>query len=488
MSRVVMFVFNDCRTDARVLREAGTLAAAGHAVTIIARPTDPASPVGDREERDGFEVIRVPVPWAWRRRWLYLRSPWRGLNRLRSIFVYGALHPPKGWIAAALAVVLGIVAVPWLAFRIVTHYLWRSWRIARRRPPASGPDTLDWLVSWRFSILGWARAAGAAAGPADVYHGHDLTGLPAALAAARLHAGRVVYDSHEIFLESGANVNRPAWVRRWFGRIERGWAARTDALVTVNRSLAEDLGRRLSPRRTVVLYNAPARWEEQEAPRDLIRAATGIPEDERIALYHGGFSAHRGLEELGQAILQPGLERVHAVFLGYGSMRPWLDAQATDARYAGRFHVLDAVPPAELVPWVASADVGVMAIQPSTLNHRLSTPNKLFECLAAGTPVVASDFPEMHRIVRDDPAGPLGVLCDPASPASLAAGIRSLLDLPPDEMADLRRRCLRAAHDRWNWETESARLLELYADLVPAPDPATLPVDPATVPVDPANE
>jgi glycosyltransferase involved in cell wall biosynthesis len=461
-----MFVFNDCRTDARVLREAGTLAAAGHRVTVIARPTDPASPVGDREERDGFEIVRVPVPWAWRRRWMYLRSPWRGFNRLRSIFEYGIRHPlPKGWLAAVMAVGLGLVALPWLVFRLATHSVWRAWRRMRGLSPPSGPDTLDWLVSWRFSILGWARAAGAAAGRADVYHGHDLTGLPAALEAARLNGGKVVYDSHEIFLESGANVNRPTWVRRWFGQIERGWAGRTDALVTVNHSLAEELGRRLSPRRTVVLYNTPARWEESTGRTDLIRQAAAIPAGDPIALYHGGFSAHRGLEELGLAILQPGMERVHAVFLGYGSLRGWLDREATDPLYGGRFHVLDAVPPAELVPWVASADVGVMAIQPSTLNHRLSTPNKLFECLAAGTPVVASDFQEMRRIVLDDPDGPLGEVCDPVAPQAIAAAIRRLLDLAPEAMADLRARCLQAARERWNWETESRALLELYRDL-----------------------
>jgi glycosyltransferase involved in cell wall biosynthesis len=460
-----MFVFNDCRTDARVLREAGTLAAAGHDVTIIARPADPASPVGDRETRDGFEIVRVPVPWAWRRRWMYLRSPWRGLNRLRSIFVYGALHPPKGWIASAAAVVLGIVALPWLALRLATHELWRGWRRFRGRRPAAGPDTLDWLVSWRWSILGWADAAAAAAPPAEVYHGHDLTGLPAAVRAARRNGGKVVYDSHEIFLESGANVHRPAWVRRRFGRIERRWMAEAEALVTVNRSLAEELGRRLSPRRTVVLYNTPARWEETATRTTLIREAAGIPPGDPIALYHGGFSAHRGLEELGEAILEPGMERVHAVFLGYGSLRGWLDREAADARYGGRFHVLDAVTPAELVPWVASADVGVMAIQPSTLNHRMSTPNKLFECLAAGVPVVASDFPEMRRIVLEDPSGPLGELCDPSSPADIATAIHRILDLSPEETAELRARCLRAAHDRWNWETESAGLVALYDDL-----------------------
>ena len=128
-------------------------------------------------------------------------------------------------------------------------------------------------------------------------------------------------------------------------------------------------------------------------------------------------------------------------------------------------HVLPAVPPDELSDWVASADVGAMPNQPRTLNERLSTPNKLFETLAVGLPVVSSDFPERRRIIIGDPDGPLGALCDPTNPASIAAALRSVLDLDPAARDDLRRRCLQAAHERWNWETEGARLVQLYADL-----------------------
>ena len=60
MSRAVMFVYNDCRNDARVLREAATLVDAGYDVTIMARPTMTSSKEIEREQRDGFEIVRDP--------------------------------------------------------------------------------------------------------------------------------------------------------------------------------------------------------------------------------------------------------------------------------------------------------------------------------------------------------------------------------------------------------------------------------------------
>ena len=111
-----------------------------------------------------------------------------------------------------------------------------------------------------------------------------------------------------------------------------------------------------------------------------------------------------------------------------------------------------------------------MPLQRSSLNHWLCTPNKLWESLAAGVPVVVSDFPVMRRIVLDDPAGPLGAVCDPSDPSAIAAAVASLMELPTDERTALRSRCLQAAHERWNWEGESARLVDLYAELLATAD------------------
>jgi glycosyltransferase involved in cell wall biosynthesis len=470
MSRVVMFVYNDCRNDARVLREAATLVDAGYDVTIMARPTNPASKEVEREERDGFEIVRIPIPrHASNRLWTWIRAPWRTKGWIARWIAFrwkAAIRRPRprSVLNALIAAVFGLVIFPWALLQRLLSVVWPL--LGRERAP--GAPTIDWLVRWRQTILGWANATADAAPLAEIYHGHDLTGLPAALAAARRNGAPVIYDSHEIFLEAGSTATRPRWVRWLFARLERSWVHEAAALVTVNRSLADVLSKRYGPRRSIVLHNTPSRWMAPMPSHQLLRTELGLGPDVPIALYHGGFSAHRGLEELAAAILEPGLERVHAVYLGYGNKRDWLLAEAADARYDGRLHVISAVPPERLLEWVVDADVGVMPIQTSTLNHFLSSPNKLFECLAAGVPVVASDFPEMRRIVLENPDGPLGALCRPNDSADVARAISSILDLAAGERLALRLRCLRAAHERWNWETESAGLLSLYADLTRA--------------------
>ena len=415
-----MFVRNDVLVDARVLKEAGSLAGAGHDVTIIGIPRPGTDRVVEREDRDGFAIVRVPIP-QWTRWWRWVRAPWRAWSRIRH----------------------------------------------RAGPPGSRMDGLDWLAMWRFGNLGWARAAARVAGPADVYHGHDLTGLPAAVFARDMHGGtaRVVYDSHELFVTSGAVVGRPSWAVAWLARREQEWAATTDAVVTVSHGYAAELGPRLGRDDVVVVHNCPPRPIGKLVRSELVRDAAGIPSGARIVLYHGGLRPGRGIRQLAEAMLEPGLEGAHLVFLGFGPSRDEAEQLAREARFTGRIHVLGPVPPMEVVSWVVSVDVAAMPIQAHSQSYYLSTPNKMFEAFAAGVPVVASDFPGMRGIVAEDPERPLGELCEPADPASIGRAIRKIVELSPDAWAGLAARCRQAAVERWNWETESDRLVQLYRRL-----------------------
>ncbi len=454
-----MYVVNDVTRDSRVLREAGSLAAAGHEVTVIGSLRTPDEPDGSREMHDGFTIVRVGIPRGqpW---WTgFVRAPWRSVRpTLRAIRAELAGGPGR-W-AWAVAIAFGLlVSVPWILVRgawygLVNRLLHRPVRLA----------WLEYLRRWRVELLGWARAAVDQAPVADVHHAHDMEALPAALAAARRDRSQFVYDSHEIFMAWGAVSRQPCWLRWLMARWERRMAGDAVALVTVNEAIAAALRARLAPSRVVVVYNCPPRWDPPPTPEDRIRRALGLPAPTPVVLCHGGFQPGRGLAETAAAMLEPGLEGAHLVLLGYGQQgvfKPLLD----DPRLAGRVHHLAAVPPFEVTAWVAGADVDVMAILPTDPNSLLSTPNKLFESLAAGVPVVSSDFPARRRIVLEDPAGPLGAVCDPTRPASIATAIRSILELDPAARDRLRARCLRTAHARWNWETESAKLVRLYAEL-----------------------
>jgi glycosyltransferase involved in cell wall biosynthesis len=302
-----------------------------------------------------------------------------------------------------------------------------------------------------------------AAGAVDAWHLHDF----AALVAIAPHVkGPFAYDVHDLFTETGTGRRLPRPFRRLARAYETRLARRAALVVAVNDGIAGDIRQRFRPRRLVVVHNAAPRWDPPEPEPDLISDRLGLAPGTPIVLYHGVLSRWRGIERLCDAFVEPELADAHLALLGYGPLRDTLVHDAADPRYGGRMHVLDAVAPSELLPWVASADVGAMALPSATRNLVLATPNKLFECLAAGTPpVVSSDLPLMRRIVMDDPLGPLGATCDATGPRSLALAIAGILGADAATRRELRLRCLASARERWNWETEVARLVAVYEEI-----------------------
>ena len=325
-----------------------------------------------------------------------------------------------------------------------------------------------WAVGYARNVRAWGRWAVTAAGDADVWHAHDLTGLMAVGPFVRKPTN-LVYDSHEIFIETGTAARLPSVLRRLLSAYEGRLARRAVTLITVNERYGAVLRRRLRPARVLIVRNCPPRWFPPATPSTRLRDAANVPAGAPLVLYHGAFAPHRGIEQLAEAMLQPGLESAHLAILGFGGSRQEIEDLILEPRFDGRVHLLDAVPPGALLEWVSGADVDAIPLQHSTMNHWLCTPNKLWESIACAVPVVVSDFPSMRPIVLDDPSGPLGGVCDPTDPASISAALRAIIDLPPDGRAALRARCLEAGHTRWNWERESATLVDLYASLGSGP-------------------
>lgn len=414
--RVAMAVYGDITHDSRVQREASALADAGHAVTLFCLEWSSAQ----RPTFDDRVDLRPVMP-------------------DRTAIVPGSRSP---------------------------FHDHRPMSVLRRLR-----SRVSWLTGYVRNLRTWGRTVERDAKSPDVWHLHDFAALVAI--APRLNAAvPFVYDVHDIFTETGTGRRLPGLLRRAARAVEKRLIRRAALVVTVNAGIADELSRRARPRATVVVHNAAPRWEPTEPRPNLIRERLGLAPDTPVVLYHGLLSKARGLERLCDVMLEPELSGTHLALLGYGMIRDALVQLSADPRYGQRIHVLDPVAPDVLLPWVASADVGAMALPPVTRNLYLATPNKLFECIAVGTPPVVSDFPLMRRIVIDDPAGPLGATCDPEDTGSIARALAGIIGLEPAARDELRQRCLAVARDRWNWEAEVAGLVAAYDDLgrrVPRP-------------------
>lgn len=423
---------------------ARTAIQAGYDVTVYARWYE-GLPV--TEERDGYRIVRAPFDWR-------LAVPGlRGPARRRLAAAMAASPTSSVGDTEAGDGPPDVEAVGLARVSLVRRIRRRLLRPARR-----------WWRLVRFFPLyprGWAAALDEVAQPADIWHGMWAGSLPALDRLRRRLGGRTIYDSRDVYMQSRdfATAGWPG--RSILERLERRWAQRADRVMTVNAAYADLLARQLRIEPPPVVMNCPERWSPPEPPPDRIRQTLGLPAGTSIVLYQGGLMSGRGIEESMDAILQvPGAT---LCLMGFGRLTASLTRDTALPPYAGHVRMLDPVPPDELLHWTASADVSVMAIQPTSNNHRFTTPQKLFESLAAGVPVVASDLPGMAPIVREHD---VGLLCDPTSPASIADAIRTLLEDPAQVRAERRARVLSVAHERYSWETQVETLLAVYRSLL----------------------
>jgi glycosyltransferase involved in cell wall biosynthesis len=427
MSRhVVLLLNNPFTADSRSWKLATSLAGAGQRVTVVARA---AAGLPERERREGFDVVRVaqPKPLAW--------LPTPGL-------------PTPGLPSSAPGATRGAGSAALL-----------RWRDRLRDTFGRAAQAARYLLLTRQ----WAARIAEAVPSADVWQSEGLVTLPVALRLRSRLGGRVVYDSRDVHVESArfARLPRP-WRRLLAGR-ERRWARAADAVVTVSEPYADVLRRMLGVEPTIVM-NGPLPWTLPDPRPRRFHEQLGLAPSTRVVLSLGAVQPHRGLEELVDAI---GLvDDAVLVFVGDGTHRAHVEARAAASAHRDRVAFLPACPPDEILPLNASADVAAMPVQPSTLNHRLNTPTKLFDAMGAGTPVVASDLPGMASIVR---AAGNGVLCDPSSPTDIARALREVLDAPPERRTALREAGLRAAREVYGWDRQAERLFALYDRIDPRP-------------------
>lgn len=289
-----------------------------------------------------------------------------------------------------------------------------------------------------------------AVGP-DAVHAHDAAMLLPGAIGSRLTGAMLVYDSHELAV--GVPYRESGWA--WLvSTIERLIVPRCAAVITVSDGIAARLrdlyGLAVTP---TVVRNVTA-LERNGAGG--LRRTLGIGADVSLVLHQGASAPARGCAQLIEAAATLG--DVHVAFLGdpEPGYKERLAALIAARGLGDRVVVLPSVPLAELLSWTAEADIGVTLLEDNCENHRLALPNKLFEYIAAGVPVIASALPEVERLVT---SYGIGWCVTPDDADALGEALRIAIGARDDP--GLRERIARAGQEL-RWSSERMRLLELY--------------------------
>ncbi len=287
---------------------------------------------------------------------------------------------------------------------------------------------------------------------AQVYFASDLYSLPIAYLAARLNRSKLIYDSRELYSSIAALKDRQA--AQWVWRVvERVLIRRVNAVVTVNDSIAWILSRQYGIPKPVVLLNCPQYQELERSNR--LRELCHISEEKHILLYQGGFQRGRGIFVSLELIQH--LPNCVLVLLGDGPLKEYLHIRIEELK--DRVYMVEAVPVDQLLRYTASADVGLCLIENHGISYYHSLPNKFFEYVMAGVPVVASRFPEMKKIVDNHR---VGETTDPDDVTEIVEKIQKLLHAGYHD--EIVHNCRRTAKI-YNWDHESEKLIEVIENL-----------------------
>jgi glycogen(starch) synthase len=404
---VLMLVQSDVAHDARVLREARSLADAGHVIHIIGKnvPAEWVPP-------NGVTVESVS-----------------GGSGLKGSAVSGdsasSADATSGSGAASGAGHGGLVgsardAARWALLPQHRQRVWRTWNEHARE--AVGDRKYD------------------------VVHAHDFNVLVLAAELAERGNARLVYDSHE-WWSGRERHGRPTPVERARElKIEQQIVGKADAVLTVSDGIAERLGKWRTTPVAVVRNTFPLDAVDESAFEPL-------PDKPKGAVYAGRIGAARDIETLLSATASLGLE---AVLMGNADREFLAHLRLT----AGAARIEPARPVDAVDEVLRSVGISFVTLTDTCENHRLALPNKVFHAVRAGVPVVAADLPELRRLVTHYG---IGALYRPGDAESMRSALQQVINDYPGL-------CERVARARGelNWEQDSKELVRVYESLAGA--------------------
>lgn len=290
----------------------------------------------------------------------------------------------------------------------------------------------------------------------DLFVSNDLDTLLPNVLVTKIKRKKLVYDAHEYFLGILEIQHRPK-VKRVWQKIEQFCFPKLEKIITVSQSIAEQYKLEYG-KEVKVVRNIPVLQKSEPVDISQERSALGLPLDKKIIILQGNaIHKDRGGEEIVEAI--PFIDDAILIIVGKGDMLPNLKTRVQELNIADKVLFMGSVSPEKLRIFTAISDLGVTFDKNVSPNHYFSLPNKLFEYIHAGIPVVCSNLPERKRIVEEYQ---VGVVLDDLSPESVSGTINKIF-ADSEKLLQFKNNC-RLAMVELNWQKEEEVLKEIYKE------------------------
>ena len=288
----------------------------------------------------------------------------------------------------------------------------------------------------------------------DIYHANDLDTLLPMWLISSIHRKKLVYDTHEYFTGVPEIQNRYFVKKVWSG-IEKFLFPKVKHVFTVNESISELYFKEYKSR-PLIIRNLP---EKKIINKLKSRKDLGLPENKKVVILQGsGINIHRGAEELLEAIAIQ--DKLFLCVVGKGDVINNLKKRSSKPDLISKVLFVDALPYEKMMQYTINADVGVSLDKPNNLNYLYSLPNKVFDYLKVGIPIVCSDLVELSKIIN---IYNCGILIKNHQPKSILTALNSVLD---EKNYSIFKAAALKVNNELNWENESESLINCYKKLV----------------------
>lgn len=284
---------------------------------------------------------------------------------------------------------------------------------------------------------------------ADLLYANDLDTLWPNYLISKLKRIPLIYDSHELFCEVPELLHTPLKRRIWLS-LEGRLVPKLKYCITVNDSIARIFEERYGVHFTVVrnIPEAPGNFELKT------RARLNLPANKKIVLLQGaGINIDRGAEELVMAMRQ--VSNAVLYIIGSGDCWKLLGEIVTAEGLQSKVIMISRLPKSELMHYTYHADLGISIDKNSNPNYYNSLPNKVFDYLHAGVPLLASRLPEIEKIVS---GYEVGDFIEDHDPTTIAAKVNSMLDSPKLMVYKANTERVRR---ELNWQNEKQKLMQI---------------------------